>query len=363
MRTSSLKKAALIFIYILSFAFIAPAQDIYWNGITVTPTSVPAGANYSVGSITQNNNNGTTDFSTTASASSGYTFTLNSLSTPASGTNNLGLACRAGSLNTSSQGSAYIEVAVSPGAGYKLDISHINFGVRSTLTGPQAYSIRYSIAGGAFTDAMTGSLANNSNWVSKVNQVSISAGMGEAVTIRIYGYNGTGVPANNTANWRLDDIVIATSASLPVTFGAIHAVQNNNAVNIKWTTLKEANNDHFEVQASKDGKEFTTIKTVRSANGNSDIAQDYEVNFTALDIASLSGFPVFLVLLSLGLNRRKRLIAGIVVLVVLVVQFSSCSKQSGSIDISNIEKAFFRIKQVDVDGKYEYSKVVQLIRE
>src|SRR6476660_4890202 len=89
---------------LLSFAISinkSMAQTICWNFSdgTANPSTTITGVTSSA--LVQGNNNGTTPFITTTSASSGYT--------GASGTSNAGWAARAGALNTASLGSAYAE--------------------------------------------------------------------------------------------------------------------------------------------------------------------------------------------------------------------------------------------------------------
>lgn len=184
-------------------------NNIYWNSSTASATSIPVGANYTVGSFSQNNNNGTTVLISTGSASTGYSFTLNTISTPASGTGNFGAAARTGTLSTSQ--SAYFEVTITPSVGYELEITSINFASRSTSTGPQNYSIQTN-ANGSFAQVSTGTLSSSGTWQYKTNALSLNSN--SPITIRVYGYGGTGSPGAGTANWRIDDIVINASATL-----------------------------------------------------------------------------------------------------------------------------------------------------
>jgi hypothetical protein len=60
------------------------------------------------------------------------------------------------------------------------------------------------------------------------------------------------------------------SCSLPVEWVFVNAKKSGAAVNVKWAVAMELNNDHFEVQRSLDGLNFTTIGTVEGrGNGTS----------------------------------------------------------------------------------------------
>jgi hypothetical protein len=176
---------------------IAPIALATWNFTTnVSPTSVPA--NLTISDLTQGNNNGTTTILDSSVASFGYS--------GASGTNNAGGAARAGALVTGASGSAYFEFTITPAAAYYFTLSSISFGSRSTGTGPQAYTLRSNLDNYA-SDIATGSFSNNSTWSLKTNaSINSNSTFGTPITYRVYGYNGSGTAAINTANWRIDDL-------------------------------------------------------------------------------------------------------------------------------------------------------------
>lgn len=180
-------------------AAVAPST-ITWDFTTATPSSaIPVGV--SVSALTHGNNNGTTALLSTTSASNTYA--------GFSAGNNAGSAARTGSLNQATDGSAYFTFTLTPPENTQLVIDAINFGSRSTSTGPRAYEIFTSV-GDFSTSVASGVLLNNSTWAlhsaSFANPVSGVAGT--PVTVRIYGTNGTGTPTANTANWRIDDLAV-----------------------------------------------------------------------------------------------------------------------------------------------------------
>ncbi len=187
---------------------LAPLQFAEWKFTTVnTDTNNPK---ISVSAISRGNNNGTTNPNIdSTSASSGYA--------GASGFGNAGAAARAGSLDTHANGSAYFEFTITPNQGYKVELTNISFGNRSTGTGPLAYTLRSSIDNYT-TDIFTGTLLNNGNWALTSNSTAINVlvDLGQSVTFRIYGYNGTGSPGTNTTNWRIDDLKLSGYITDPV---------------------------------------------------------------------------------------------------------------------------------------------------
>ena len=58
-----------------------------------------------------------------------------------------------------------------------------------------------------------------------------------------------------------------TTVTLPITFQSTSAYKvNDNLVSINWQTAYELNNNHFEVEHSTDGKTFSSIASILSAN-------------------------------------------------------------------------------------------------
>jgi hypothetical protein len=91
---------------------------------------------------------------------------------------------------------------------------------------------------------------------------------------------------------------------LPVTYTYFNAKKVNNDVVLNWETAKETNSEYFEVQTSTDGKSFTALGRLKAA-GNSSTLKSY--TYVDKDIT--------------------------------------------------VGDHFYRLKQVDFDGKSEYSTV------
>lgn len=218
-----------------------------WNFTTATPNTVTG--DITVSALSQGNNNGTTTLLDNGSASSGYT--------NASGTNNAGAAARVGVLNTAASGSAYFQFTVTPDVGATITLTGISFGTRSTGTGPQAYALRSSLDNYG-SDIATGTIASNSTWSLKSNTgLSLSGDQDEAITFRLFGYNGAGSPGANTANWRIDDLEL-TMTVLSSSLVNTYVLQNENVGNVtsyEVTDLDEATEYHYVVRAISGGVE------------------------------------------------------------------------------------------------------------
>lgn len=93
---------------------------------------------------------------------------------------------------------------------------------------------------------------------------------------------------------------------LPVTWGPFEARWEGEGVALRWTTVQEINNDHFEIERSEDGIEFYAIG-LQAGQGNSSVQKQYRY-------------------------------------------FDS--------EASKSRYHYYRIKQVDFDGKFDYSRIV-----
>ena len=65
--------------------------------------------------------------------------------------------------------------------------------------------------------------------------------------------------------------------ALPVTLLSFTAAYNNNNVKLQWTTTSEINNHHFEVLRSRDGVNFVSAGTV-AAGGSASLQHHYLLN-------------------------------------------------------------------------------------
>lgn len=121
---------------------------------------------------------------------------------------------------------------------------------------------------------------------------------------KFYGttYQGGGIPDRGTVfSWNY-------VLSLPVELMKFSGSYSNNQVVLSWTTASETNNDYFMVEKSTNAIDFADIAKIKGA-GNSNEIQDY----TYLDANSNKG------------------------------------------------TTYYRLKQVDFDGKYSYSPIVTVV--
>lgn len=194
----------------------ADAQIIKWNFDDGKETALPSqNVNHvSTSKLSRGNNYGTTTvLITTTSPSSGYS--------GSSGNYNAGAAAVSAGFGLTT--STYFEFTLTPEEGYSLSLNIINFGSRSTGTGPQSYSIRSSV------DAYNSEVASNSfpadsKWY-LYQHTGLSVLSGSSITFRIYGFNGVGA-SQNTAVWRIDDLSLSVTVSAVQTYYRSHQSGN-----------------------------------------------------------------------------------------------------------------------------------------
>jgi len=151
-------------------------------------------------------------------------------------------------------------------------------------------------------------------------------------------------------------------STLPVGLGAVVASSKANVVRVKWTTISEQNNDHFEVQASTDGKTFVTLGTVNSkaVNGNSNQVLSYDFSadlaqhkaLTGMALLSIFGIPMLII-------RRKQIKMGVLTMFAcLGLLLVSCSKNNEELNMADKKDVFIRVMSLDKDGGQHLSSVV-----
>jgi hypothetical protein len=91
-------------------------------------------------------------------------------------------------------------------------------------------------------------------------------------------------------HYRIDDIIISDASTLPVRIMTFGGSYYRNSVELNWATTYEANNNGFEVQRSVDGLNYRPIGFVNSSaiDGNSQAPLKY--SFTDVDPIGLKQF-------------------------------------------------------------------------
>lgn len=177
------------------------------------------------------------------------------------------------------------------------------------------FDVSYSINGGAFImienwngdgepghtltgDSQNGSFTDN-DWG---NTTIIQNGLvGNSLVIRVVIRNTSGTETLN-----LDNVLVSNATLLPVELVSFTAIPKNNWVHLNWKTNSELLHSHFEVEKSIDGIVFEKIGTI-AAKGD---------------------------------------------------EFSGANYQF--IDPFSAHTIYYRLKQVDLDAVFHYSKIISV---
>lgn len=179
--------------------------------------------------------------------------------------------------------------------------------------------VEYRIDGGAWTKILgfyAGAVTSTSALMLDTNgdMVGDGASLGYSFTEFTATIPATGstldlrfnCSSNGTAaeEFAVDNFRLFYSTSLPIQLSTFTVKELNGNNKLNWTTASEQNSRHFEVERNYNGKDFFSIGTV-AAVGNSNSNQQY--SFT---------------------------------------------------DVAPFEISYYRLKQTDIDGKFEYSNIV-----
>ncbi|MCF3111454.1 hypothetical protein LL912_21895 [Niabella sp. CC-SYL272] len=153
---------------------------------------------------------------------------------------------------------------------------------------------------------------------------------------------------------------VTGDVALWVAFGAISADIKKNVLSVHWESLTEVDNDHFEIEASRDGVMFIPIATVvsKAENGNSSATIGYDWNSGGMvSLAALGGMAL-VVLLWMCSRRSRVALAG---LCIILLCTPGCTKTK---DIDAKDKPnYIRIAHVGKDGVKLYSRIVKIVEE
>ena len=206
----------------------------------------------------------------------------------------------------------YFEFAFSPiSGGYEYDLHSISFWLRRSNNGPRNVQVvgtfgEEEINLGTLTYTEVDVFRQFSVPISKVN-------LSTASSIRFYGYGATGTQATGLGSGTLwfDEIIVrgtTTNFILPVRYTFTKAEALGESVQVAWQTASEQNSLEFVVQRSQDLHEWGDVGRVAAA-GQSARLQTY----TFMDPSPLLGV------------------------------------------------SYYRLRQIDQDGRYEYSASFEVI--
>jgi hypothetical protein len=211
-----------------------------------------------------------------------------------------------------------------------------SYAIASDLTNPALVDINYNNYFAFGTQAVFGFLgadvASLTAWkaalIQDANSVSDSTSFVSLTDLHLTGASisnpiylcgvRTTVPDDIDGNTRLsftymgaDEVI---NNPVPVKWVSFTAVKKYNNADLTWVTASEYNNTGFDVQRSFDGRTFETIGFV-NGKGNTNSKSTYTYN------------------------------------------------DNGVFNSAAVSKVFYRLKQIDVDGRFEYSSIVSVVNQ
>ncbi|GLU50829.1 T9SS type A sorting domain-containing protein [Dyadobacter frigoris] len=210
---------------------------------------------------------------------------------------------------------SYIEFSVTADAGYQLNVTSLSFFRQGSASAPNQLEIRYSTDGFATSTAWgmapttVTSPGATTTW--DFNDFTVASGVN--LTFRIYPFGKQRADlstntASSGASFRLDNIILNGTAlnPMPVKLISFDGQYDNNVISLKWETAWEDQNEGFEIQKSSDAANFHKIGYVEG-NSTTRLKSSYE--------------------------------------------FTDTETQSD-------QTSYFRLKQIDLDGGFEYSRII-----
>ncbi len=195
---------------VTAMAGLANAAVITWNFDNVVGASPPSVKNVPASSGTPVNFT-VSDLTGTSNLASQTGVFNNAVSTGYTGAT--GVNCY-GFYVEPVTGAGVFEMTFTPDPGYTIRLSDLDFGSRSTATGPLKYTVRWSADGYAGTIYTAAIDKTGSTW--KYYDSSFAAvtdAISEPVTVRVTLSDGTG-SSGSAANSRIDDLAVTVSAEL-----------------------------------------------------------------------------------------------------------------------------------------------------
>lgn len=251
---------------------------------------------------------------------------------------------------------------------YKVSGATLDAATSSSVTPLTYMATVLTPSGSNFAQAVTGlAFSNTGNLYVTSQDVGDPSGGGASGIFMLNRDQLAGpvvATATNVTSNGIGDITsnyYPTINILPVSYNYIKAKMINNALVVDWQTATEKNNVRFDIEVSKDGKNFVKIGTVntKALNGNSNNNLTYDFSTPVQNSMAALGISIFsLAFVLLMFNRRNKMLFSLMLLFGVTTFTISCNKNSEQIDTADTEKIFVRIAQVDENKKVNYSEIV-----
>lgn len=227
---------------------------------------------------------------------------------------------------------------------------------RTTSTADKLMIVEISTDGGLtdFTPADTFSNDNTLSNAFTLCEVDLSPyANSDSVLIRLRKASST------TAVWRVDDIEVYSTTTLPVTLAGFRGLFiPGKGVLLQWQTASEENNSHFTIERSADGEHFVPAGRVEGA-GNSTAFRSYQfidekpiipVTYYRLAQTDYNG--------KVNLSHSVQVNAGSIRDRSPGIASLRCLPDGISVELENFRQGTASVKIVDAQGKLLHSEEI-----
>ena len=147
----------------------------------------------------------------------------------------------------------------------------LNFQDRKNSQGPNSFEVRASSNNFVSSTSLATGTVTGTGWTNRGPYIYVVPLATSTICFRIYGYNAGN---SDASSWSFDDIVIAGTDALPVTFTKFFIGQSDTESYLSWDTELELDNDYFSIERSSNSRDFSEIGQVKGA-GTSNVPHDY----------------------------------------------------------------------------------------
>ncbi|MBC7778264.1 MAG: T9SS type A sorting domain-containing protein [Phycisphaerae bacterium] len=190
----------------------------------------------------------------------------------------------------------YFYFTLTPVAGHKINFISFVYTGGATVQGPNMFAFRSSVDG--YTTNI--GAPNTAGTVISLSAPSFQ-NIKSSITFRFYGWNSS----NSGGKYSINSFTFNGAAALPIELISFRGHIEGTATKLNWVTATEYNNAYFSIERSSNGRDFTGIAELEGG-GTSFVPKEY--------------------------------------------LFSDDNPLQG--------KNYYRLRQVDFDGKFSYSSIV-----
>ncbi|MBX3241131.1 MAG: T9SS type A sorting domain-containing protein [Chitinophagaceae bacterium] len=92
-------------------------------------------------------------------------------------------------------------------------------------------------------------------------------------------FASTNIPSNYNISYTPTAVILTKMSILPLTWGSFTLGESNGSIVLNWSTVQESNTSHFVIEQSPDGKNYEPVRTL-AAGGNTSGVTNYSFSYS-----------------------------------------------------------------------------------